>query len=121
MSIGVITVVSAVVLKQANEKIMFKHIVMWRFIEGANGKSRMEHALWVKENLEALVGVVPEIISLEVGINECTAATAYDAVLVSVFDDAEAMERYKVHPAHLAVAAYFKGITDGRAEADYNI
>ena len=43
---------------------MFKHIVMWRFIDGANGKSKKEHALWVKENLEALVGVVPEIRTL---------------------------------------------------------
>ena len=43
------------------------------------------------------------------------------SVLVSAFDDAEAMERYKVHPAHVAVATYFKGITEGRAEADYNI
>ena len=98
---------------------MFKHIVMWRFIEGANGKSKQEHALWAKENLEALVGVVPEIISLEVGVNVCVAGTAYDAVLVSAFEDAEAMERYKIHPAHAAVAACFKGITEGRAEADY--
>ncbi|MBO5920793.1 MAG: Dabb family protein [Bacteroidaceae bacterium] len=100
---------------------MFKHIVMWRFIDGANGKSKQEHALWVKENLEALVGIIPEIKSLEVGVNVCMAGTAYDAVLVSAFDDADAMERYKVHPAHVAVAAYFKGITEGRAEADYNI
>lgn len=100
---------------------MFKHIVMWRFIEGANGKSKQEHALWAKENLEALVGVVPEIISLEVGVNVCVAGTAYDAVLVSVFEDAEAMERYKIHPAHAVVAACFKGITEGRAEADYVI
>ena len=94
---------------------MFKHIVMWRFIDGANGKSKQEHAL------EALVGVVPEIISLEVGVNVCVAGTAYDAVLVSAFEDAEAMERYKIHPAHAAVAACFKGITEGRAEADYMI
>ena len=38
---------------------------MWRFIEGANGKSKQQHALWVKEHLEALGGVVPEILSLE--------------------------------------------------------
>ena len=61
---------------------MFKHIVMWRFIDGANGKSKQEHALWAKESLEALVGVVPEIISLEVGVNVCVAGTAYDAVLL---------------------------------------
>ena len=109
---------------------MFKHIVMWRFIDGANGKSKQQHAQWVKEHLEALVGVIPEIKALEVGINVCVAGTAYDAVLVSAFEDADAMERYKVHlamerykvhPAHLEVAAYFKGITEGRAEADYNI
>lgn len=98
---------------------MFKHIVMWRFIDGANGKSKREHARWAKESLEALVGVVPEILSLEVGVNVCMAGTAYDAVLVSAFESAEAMERYKVHPAHVAVAEGFKGITEGRAEADY--
>ena len=48
---------------------MFKHIVMWRFIDGANGKSKQEHAQWVKENLEALKGVVPEIREIEVGVN----------------------------------------------------
>lgn len=100
---------------------MFKHIVMWRFIDGAGGKSKGEHAQWVKEHLEALVGVIPEIISLEVGINVCSAGTAYDAVLVSTFETPEAMEAYKVHPAHVEVAGYFKGITEGRAEADYFI
>ena len=100
---------------------MFKHIVMWRFIEGSNGKSKKEHSMLVKEHLEALVGVVPEIRALEVGVSVCVAGTAYDAVLVSAFDDAEAMERYKVHPAHVEVAAYFKGITEGRAEVDYEL
>lgn len=100
---------------------MLKHIVMWRFIDGANGKSKEEHSLWVKEHLEALVGVIPEIRSLEVGVNICVAGTAYDAVLVSAFDDAASMERYKVHPEHVAVAGYFKGITEGRAEVDYTI
>lgn len=98
---------------------MFKHIVMWRFIDGAAGKSKKEHALWAKKELEALVGVIPEISSLEVGVNVCVAGTAYDAVLVSAFENGEAMERYKVHPAHMTVAAGFGGITEGRAEVDY--
>ena len=33
---------------------------MWRFKDGVNGKSRNEHAQWLKEHLEALVGVVPK-------------------------------------------------------------
>ena len=52
---------------------MFKHVVMWRFIDGAGGKTKKEHSLWVKEHLEALVGVIPEIRSLEVGVNVCVA------------------------------------------------
>ena len=100
---------------------MLKHIVMWRFKDGAEGKSRKEHALWIKEHLEALVGVVPEIRSLEVGVNINPADASYDAVLVSVFDDFEAMQRYQVHPAHLEVAAYCKGVSENRTAVDYEI
>ena len=34
------------------------------YYDKANGKSKAEHALWVKEHLEALVGVIPEIKSM---------------------------------------------------------
>ena len=98
---------------------MFKHIVMWRFIDGANGKSKQQHAQWVKEHLEALVGVIPEIKALEVGINVCVAGTAYDAVLVSSFEDADAMERYKVHPAHVAAVGFIRSVTCDRVCFDY--
>ena len=49
---------------------MLKHIVMWKLKEFAEGKTKAENALIMKENLERLVGIVPEIISLQVGINE---------------------------------------------------
>lgn len=98
---------------------MLKHIVMWRFIEGAGGKSRVEHAQYMKEHLEALVGVVPEIVSMEVGVNEKPSATAYDAVLISTFENREALDRYKVHPAHKAVAVYCKEVRELRADVDY--
>ena len=48
---------------------MLKHIVMWRYKDGAEGKSSKEHAQWMKQNLEALISVVPEIQSLENGID----------------------------------------------------
>lgn len=100
---------------------MLKHIVMWRFVEGAEGKSRKENALWMKEHLEALVGVVPEIRSMEVGVNCYPGETAYDAVLISTFDDVDAMNRYKVHPAHVAVAEYCKKVRESRVDIDYEI
>lgn len=35
---------------------MLKHVVMWRYKDGAEGKSSLEHAQWMKSHLEALVG-----------------------------------------------------------------
>lgn len=100
---------------------MLKHIVMWRFVEGAGGKSRVEHAQYMKEHLEALVGVVPEIRSMEVGVNNNPSSSAYDVVLVSLFDDKDALDRYKVHPAHKAVAAYCKEVCELRADVDFEV
>lgn len=100
---------------------MLKHIVMWRFVEGAGGKSRVEHAQYMKEHLEALVGVVPEIRSMEVGVNNNPSSSAYDVVLVSLFDDKDALDRYKVHPAHMAVAAYCKEVCELRADVDFEV
>lgn len=94
---------------------------MWRFVDGAQGKSRTQHAQWMKEHLEALVGVVPEIRSIEVGVNCYPGPTAYDAVLISTFDNYEAMNRYKVHPAHVAVADYCKKVSESRVDIDYEI
>ena len=42
---------------------------MWKFKEQHNGKSALENSRWMKEQLEALVGVVPELLSAEVGIS----------------------------------------------------
>lgn len=100
---------------------MLKHIVMWRFVDGAEGKSRLEHARWMKEHLEALVGIVPQIRSMEVGVNCATGVNSYDAVLISVFDNKEAMEAYKVHPAHVAVSDYCKKVRESRVDVDFEI
>ena len=97
---------------------------MWRSIEGAEGKSRLKHAQWMKEHLEALVGVVPEVRSMEVGINvnpQVESDAVYDAVLISLFDDAEALGRYKVNPAHQAISGYCKRVRQARTVVDYEV
>ena len=48
----------------------------------------------MKEILERLVGIVPEIISLQVGINEKESDMAYDAVLISTFGDSVSKSVY---------------------------
>ena len=56
--------------------MVYKHIVMWKFKEQHNGKSALENARWMKEQLEALVGVAPELLSAEVGISPALAQAA---------------------------------------------
>ena len=65
--------------------MVYKHIVMWKFKEQHNGKSALENARWMKEQLEALVGVVPELLSAEVGISPALeqAAVPSDAAVQS--------------------------------------
>lgn len=98
---------------------MLKHIVMWRFKEGAEGKSVAEHAEWMKSHLEALVGIVPEIQSLECGIDVLRTPASFDCVLTVVLADREALTRYAQHPDHLKIAEHAKLITEQRVAVDY--
>ena len=116
--------------------MVYKQIVMWKVKEQHNGKSALENARWMKEQLEALVGVVPELLSAEVGISPALEQTAesaaaeapapvaaqsnaaavpaqaasgeYAACRVTAFDSQEALAAYKVHPKHKAISAYCK-------------
>lgn len=98
---------------------MLKHIVMWKLEEFAEGKSKAENAQWMKEHLEALVGVIPQIKSLEVGVNVNKSDAAYDAVLVSVFESEEDLNAYQHHPEHVKVSSYCNKIRISRVVADY--
>lgn len=98
---------------------MLKHIVMWKLKPKAEGKTKTENAQWLKENLEALMEVVPELYSIKVGINVKVSDSAYDAVLISTFKDQAALEAYKVNPAHQRISTYCKKVRDSRIEVDF--
>jgi len=98
---------------------MIKHIVMWKFKEEAEGKSKEENIQIIKNDLEALVGQISQIRSLEVGINKTEDKTAYDAVLVSTFDSMEDLKAYRDDPRHKKAAAYNKLCRLERAVVDY--
>lgn len=100
---------------------MLKHIVMWKFIDGALDQSAADHALWMKQHLEALVGVVPEIRHLEVGINTSHSPMAYDAVLTLTVDDADALQRYRQHPAHQEISQHCHAVRSARVVVDYTV
>ena len=90
--------------------MVYKHIVMWKFKEQHNGKSALENARWMKEQLEALVGVVPELLSAEVGISpaleQATAAQSNAAAAQSNAATADAAAVPAAVPAQAASGEY---------------
>ena len=99
---------------------MVKHIVMFKFAEEVNGKSGRENAAAAKEMLEALQGVVPTLKASKISLNSEKATPAnYELVLETEFDDMEGLSEYAVHPEHLKVVAFIKGVITARACVDY--
>lgn len=98
---------------------MIKHIVMWKLKPEAEGHTACENAQWMKEHLEALMGVVPELLSCEVGINVVNGN--YDACLVSTFASLDDLDAYKKHPAHVAISTYCKKVRESRVACDFVI
>lgn len=99
---------------------MIKHIVMWKMKPEAEGRTAKENAQWIKEHLEALVGVVPQVKSCEVGINAGSDEN-YTACCINTFDSLEDMAAYKVHPEHQKVSAYCKKVRESRVACDFII
>lgn len=96
---------------------MVKHIVMWKLKED----NKLENAQKIKKSLEALNGAVEVIKSLEVGVNYNSSPAAYDVVLVSEFENDEALSIYQTHPKHIAIGEFVKSVSIDRKVVDYII
>lgn len=97
---------------------MIKHIVMMRLKE-IGAQEKKEQLEIIKLELEALSGKVPSLKAMEVGLNFSKRDTAFDLVLVSIFDDEEGLKEYAIHPEHLKVLDYLKGKLETTAVTDY--
>lgn len=95
---------------------MIKHIVFWNVRNDENKESNMKE---MRKKLTSLVGVVPGLISAEVGFNYNP--KGYDVALYSVFESKEALDGYQVHPEHLKVKEFVHSVITERACAEYEI
>ncbi|WP_294067051.1 Dabb family protein [Proteiniphilum sp. UBA1028] len=99
---------------------MIKHLVLFKLADQAEGKTKAENALIIKERLEALRQVIPEIKKMEVSVNHVDAAgDNYDVVLDSEFESLADLKIYAEHPAHLQVGAFVAKVRTARAAIDY--
>ena len=103
---------------------MIRHIVMFKFLETANGKTKVENLKEAKEKMMAMQGVIPQIKAMNVYFGaEGQKPANYDYILVSDFESLEDLETYQKHPMHVAFGQYVKQLREpeGRACVDYEI
>ena len=102
---------------------MIRHVVMWKFADSAEGRSREENLAHVRERLTALYrsGKIEGLRSMEIGRDEGGTDMSFDMVLITEFDSFESLAAYKVHPDHAAISAYVKKVRTARAVVDYTL
>ena len=85
---------------------MMKHIVMFRRLPSVPKDPELENHLvqWMKD----LKDDIDFARSWKVSANELDRPICWDYVLETTFDDADAVNRYLPHPAHVALVTELK-------------
>jgi len=96
-----------------------KHIVMWQFKEDIKEAQKDELKKNMKENLTALVGIVPGLLKADFEVAPISSST-HDMALITEFDTEESLKGYGIHEAHVKVAnTYVRPYVCNRACLDY--
>jgi hypothetical protein len=90
---------------------VIRHTVLMRFTDPAQAPE-------AKARLDALLGVVPQLLSLQVDLDVLRTEASYDLWLVTTHDSTEALAAYQVHPAHEEFRAWVGPRLAARAVVD---
>ncbi len=93
---------------------MIRHVVVFKFRPGATENQRRE----ALDRLGALGPKIPEVREWSVGLHIDTGRKAWDMAQVSAFANFAALDRYRVHPEHVAVRDFLAQVADW-AVVDY--
>ncbi|MET4640213.1 Dabb family protein [Mycetocola sp. 2940] len=97
---------------------MIRHIVCWK-LTASDAATKAEHAAEITRLFGELPALIPEIRTLQVGENVLFPEVNWDVVLIADFDDADALERYSVHPDHQRVGKYVGQVREDRVAVDF--
>ena len=98
---------------------MITHIVMWKLKEEAEGNGKEENFAIMRNRLEALLPIIPELKSIHVYRNVNPTDKNADVVLVTTFDSMEDLNVYAVHPDHVKAGQFIASVTSARYAIDY--
>lgn len=100
---------------------MFKHIVMWRLKDFAEGADKKENALKMKTILTGLKGKITGLKHIQVGLDVSETPASFDVVLYSEFENRQACEAYMKHPEHIKAGGFVGKVAAERVLVDYEI
>ena len=101
---------------------MVRHVVMFKFLSEADGRTKAENVAMTAERLRALPALIPAILHSEVHIGAAGAADANcDLLLVSDFESLDTLATYLVHPDHKAIGAFMRPLRESRAAVDFEL
>ncbi|WP_294955471.1 Dabb family protein [Sulfurovum sp.] len=95
---------------------MIVHIVMFKF-KDENKKANMIQA---KQMLENLMGAVPGLRSMDVGMNFSEEERAMDLSIITSFESKENLDAYAIHPEHLKAVDFIKEVVEYSKVVDYH-
>lgn len=99
---------------------MIKHVVLFKLAPFAEGNSKHENALYLKEKLENLENLIPELLKMKVVLNiENVSDQNYDLMLIAKFDSLADLDIYTNHPEHVKVGSFLSKVRTDRAAIDY--
>ena len=100
---------------------MIRHVVMWKFKEEGEGKSKAENMQIVTERLYALPPVISQLKKMEIIADISHTEMSMDLMLLTEFESVEAMKEYAVHPEHVKVSQYVRKVIESRVVLDAEI
>ena len=91
---------------------MITHILTFKLTDPTQAEA-------CKAMLDGLVGKVPSLRSMTVGVNVVESPRAHTLGLIATFDDLAGLEAYQVHPAHQEVATHLRAASSAIAAVDF--
>jgi len=93
---------------------MVRHIVMWNLRDKSDAPA-------LKTRLEALNGLIPGLIQVQVGIDFLHSEQSANLVLIADLENRQALDMYQQHPEHQAVVPLVKAAALSRSVVDFEL
>lgn len=93
---------------------MIKHIVFFKLKD--RSPESIERTAAVLRNME---GKIPQLVSIEIGLDVIHSERSFDIALVTELASLEDLQAYQVHPEHQIVIRHINEVKDVSVSVDY--